>query len=247
MFDSLSDRLRKTLAGLTGRGRVTEADVDAAMREVRLALLEADVNFKVVKDFVARVRERALGAEILESLTAGQQVVKIVNEELTALLSAGDRTFRARRQPGRDRARRPPGLGQDDVGRQARQAHRQARSRSRCSWPRTRTGPAAADQLETLGKSLDIAVYRAPGRARPPWTSPGGGIEHAKRIGRDTVIIDTAGRLTIDDALMDEIRAVADATKPVETLLVVDAMTGQEAVTVAQGFAGAGPGHRASS
>ena len=94
MFDTLSDRLRKTLAGLTGRGRVTEADVDAAMREVRLALLEADVNFKVVKDFVARVRERAIGAEVLDSLTAGQQVVKIVNDELTELLSAGDRTFR---------------------------------------------------------------------------------------------------------------------------------------------------------
>jgi signal recognition particle subunit SRP54 len=94
MFDNLSDRLRKTLAGLTGRGRVTEADVDAAMREVRLALLEADVNFKVVKDFVARVRERAIGTEVLEGLNAGQQVVKIVHEELTALLSAGDRTFR---------------------------------------------------------------------------------------------------------------------------------------------------------
>ncbi len=93
MFDALSERLRRTLGSLTGRGRVTEADVDAAMREVRLALLEADVNFKVVKDFVARVRERAVGAEILESLTAGQQVVAIVNEELTALLSAGDRTF----------------------------------------------------------------------------------------------------------------------------------------------------------
>ncbi|HEY4752561.1 MAG TPA: signal recognition particle receptor subunit alpha, partial [Candidatus Limnocylindrales bacterium] len=99
MFDSLSDRLRKTLAGLTGRGRVTEADVDAAMREVRLALLEADVNFKVVKDFVARVRERAVGAEILDSLTAGQQVVKIVDEELTALLSVGDRTFRLAGNP----------------------------------------------------------------------------------------------------------------------------------------------------
>src|SRR5829696_4439053 len=99
MFDTLSDRLRKTLAGLTGRGRVSEADVDAAMREVRLALLEADVNFKVVKEFVARVRERALGAEILESLTAGQQVVKIVNEELTALLSSGDRTFRLTGSP----------------------------------------------------------------------------------------------------------------------------------------------------
>ena len=99
MFDSLSDRLRKTLSGLTGRGRVSEADLDAAMREVRLALLEADVNFKVVKDFIARVRERALGAEVLESLTAGQQVVKIVNDELTGLLSAGERTFKLSGNP----------------------------------------------------------------------------------------------------------------------------------------------------
>ena len=99
MFDNLSDRLRLTLAGLTGRGRVTEADVDTAMREVRLALLEADVNFKVVKDFIARVRERAVGAEILSSLTAGQQVVKIVHEELTELLSKGDRTFRLQGSP----------------------------------------------------------------------------------------------------------------------------------------------------
>src|SRR5204863_5252796 len=115
MFDTLSERLRKTLATLTGRGRVSEADVDAAMREVRLALLEADVNFKVVKDFVARVRERAVGAEVLESLTAGQQVVAIVNDELTRLLSAGDRTFHLRETPPwwrssacRARARPPP-------------------------------------------------------------------------------------------------------------------------------------------
>ena len=237
MFDSLSDRLRKTLAGLTGRGRVTEADVDAAMREVRLALLEADVNFKVVKDFVARVRERAIGAEVLESLTAGQQVVKIVHEELTALLSAGDRTFHLVGQPGRRRARRPPGLGQDDVRRQARQLIvKQGRQPLLVAADPYR--PAAADQLETLGKGLDIAVYRAP-VGTPTVDIARQGIEHAKRIGRDVVIIDTAGRLTIDEALMAEIRAVADATKPVETLLVVDAMTGQEAVTVAQGFADA--------
>ncbi|HKF84732.1 MAG TPA: signal recognition particle protein [Candidatus Limnocylindrales bacterium] len=237
MFDNLSDRLRKTLAGLTGRGRVTEADVDAAMREVRLALLEADVNFKVVKDFVARVRERAVGAEILESLTAGQQVVKIVHEELTALLSAGDRTFRLVGSPAVVALVGLQGSGKTtSAAKLAKYVVKQGRHPLLVAADPYR--PAAADQLETLGNSLNIAVYRAPA-GTPTVDIARQGIEHAKRIGRDVVIIDTAGRLTIDDALMDEIRAVSAATKPVETLLVVDAMTGQEAVTVAQGFAGA--------
>jgi signal recognition particle subunit SRP54 len=239
MFDTLSDRLRKTLAGLTGRGRVTEADLDAAMREVRLALLEADVNFKVVKDFVARVRERALGAEILESLTAGQQVVKIVNEELTALLSAGDRTFRVHGNPAVIALVGLQGSGKTtSAAKLAKHIVKLGRAPLLVAADPYR--PAAADQLETLGKSLNIAVYRAP-VGTPTVDIARQGVEHAKRIGRDTVIIDTAGRLTIDDALMAEIRAVADATRPVETLLVVDAMTGQEAVTVAQGFAAAVP------
>ena len=239
MFDSLSDRLRKTLAGLTGRGRVTEADVDAAMREVRLALLEADVNFKVVKEFVARVRERALGAEIIESLTAGQQVVKIVHEELTALLSAGDRTFRLVGNPAVVVLVGLQGSGKTtSAAKLARHIVKLGRQPLLVAADPYR--PAAADQLETLGKSLGIAVYRAPD-GTPTVDIARDGIVHAKRIGRDVVIIDTAGRLTIDDALMDEIRALAAATKPVETLLVVDAMTGQEAVTVAQGFAGAVP------
>jgi signal recognition particle subunit SRP54 len=239
MFDSLSDRLRKTLAGLTGRGRVTEADVDAAMREVRLALLEADVNFKVVKEFVARVRERALGAEILESLTAGQQVVKIVHEELTALLSAGDRTFRLVGNPAVITLVGLQGSGKTtSAAKLAKHIVKLGRAPLLVAADPYR--PAAADQLETLGKSLNIAVYRAP-VGTPTVDIARQGIEHAKRIGRDTVIIDTAGRLTIDDALMAEIREIADATRPVETLLVVDAMTGQEAVTVAQGFAGAVP------
>jgi signal recognition particle subunit SRP54 len=239
MFDSLSDRLRKTLAGLTGRGRVSEADVDAAMREVRLALLEADVNFKVVKDFVARVRERAIGAEVLESLTAGQQVVKIVNDELTALLSAGDRTFRLVGNPAVVALVGLQGSGKTtSAAKLARHVVKLGRQPLLVAADPYR--PAAADQLETLGKSLGIPVHRAPG-GTPTVDIALGGIEVAKRTGRDVVIIDTAGRLTIDDALMDEIRAVAAATKPVETLLVVDAMTGQEAVTVAQGFAGAVP------
>jgi signal recognition particle subunit SRP54 len=239
MFDSLSDRLRKTLSGLTGRGRVTEADVDAAMREVRLALLEADVNFKVVKDFVARVRERALGAEVLESLTAGQQVVKIVNDELTALLSAGDRNFKLVGNPAVVALVGLQGSGKTtSAAKLARHIVKLGRQPMLVAADPYR--PAAADQLETLGKSLGIPVYRA-SAGTPTVDIARGGIEAAKRTGRDVVIIDTAGRLTIDEALMDEIRAVSAATKPVETLLVVDAMTGQEAVTVAQGFAGAVP------
>jgi signal recognition particle subunit SRP54 len=239
MFDTLSDRLRKTLSGLTGRGRVSEADVDAAMREVRLALLEADVNFKVVKDFVARVRERALGAEVLESLTAGQQVVKIVNEELTALLSAGDRSFRLVGNPAVVALVGLQGSGKTtSAAKLAKHVAKLGRQPMLVAADPYR--PAAADQLETLGRSLGIPVHRAP-VGTPTVDIARGGIEAAKRTGRDVVIIDTAGRLTIDEALMDEIRAVSAATKPVETLLVVDAMTGQEAVTVAQGFAGAVP------
>jgi signal recognition particle subunit SRP54 len=237
MFDNLSDRLRKTLAGLTGGGRVSAADLDAAMREVRLALLEADVNFKVVRDFVARVRERALGAEILDSLTAGQQVVKIVNEELTALLSAGDRTFRLVGNPAVVALVGLQGSGKTtSAAKLAKHIAKQGRQPMLIAADPYR--PAAADQLETLGKGLGIPVFRAPA-GTPTVDIARGGIEHAKRTGRDVVIIDTAGRLTIDAALMDEIRAVSTAVKPVETLLVVDAMTGQEAVTVAQGFADA--------
>ena len=239
MFDTLSDRLRKTLGDLTGRGRVSEADVDAAMREVRLALLEADVNFKVVKDFVARVRERAIGADILDSLTAGQQVVKIVNEELTALLSAGDRTFRLAGSPSVVALVGLQGSGKTtSAAKLAKHVVKLGRQPMLVAADPYR--PAAADQLETLGRQLGIPVHRAP-VGTPTVDIARGGIEAAKRIGRDVVIIDTAGRLTIDDGLMDEIRGIDAAVQPVETLLVVDAMTGQEAVTVAQGFAGAVP------
>ena len=204
MFDSLSDRLRKTLSGLTGRGRVSEADLDAAMREVRLALLEADVNFKVVKDFIARVRERALGAEVLESLTAGQQVVKIVNEELTALLSAGDRTFRLVGNPAVVVLVGLQGSGKTtSAAKLAKHVAKLGRQPMLVAADPYR--PAAADQLETLGRSLGIPVHRAP-VGTPTVDIARGGIEAAKRTGRDVVIIDTAGRLTIDEALMDEIR-----------------------------------------
>jgi signal recognition particle subunit SRP54 len=239
MFDTLSERLRKTLGSLTGRGRISEADVDAAMREVRLALLEADVNFKVVKDFVGRVREKAIGSDVLSSLTAGQQVVKIVNDELVELLSAGDRTFHLSGNPAVVALVGLQGSGKTTTtAKLARHVVKLGRRPLLVAADPYR--PAAADQLETLGKNLDIPVFRpAPATSVPDIARQG--VEAAKRQVRDVVILDTAGRLTIDEALMAEIGAVDTAVKPVETLLVVDAMTGQEAVAVAQAFAGAVP------
>jgi len=239
MFDTLSERLRKTLGSLTGRGRISEADVDAAMREVRLALLEADVNFKVVKDFVARVRERAIGEDILESLSAGQQIVKIVNDELVALLSAGDRTFHLSGNPAVVAMVGLQGSGKTtSTAKLARHVVKLGRRPLLVAADPYR--PAAADQLETLGRSLDIPVFRAP-VGTPVVEIARLGVEAAKREVRDVVIIDTAGRLSVDEALMAEIAAVNDAVRPIETLLVVDAMTGQEAVAVAQAFAAAVP------
>ncbi|MBM4409287.1 MAG: signal recognition particle protein [Chloroflexi bacterium] len=239
MFDTLSERLRQTLGALTGRGRVSEADVDAAMREVRLALLEADVNFKVVRDFVARVRERAVGAEVLASLTAGQQVVKIVHEELISLLAAGDRTFHLSGSPAVIALVGLQGSGKTtSSAKLARHITKLGRRPLLVAADPYR--PAAADQLQTLGKSLDIPVFRAPA-GTPVVEIARQGMEAARRQTRDVVILDTAGRLTVDEALMAEIAAVASAVKPIETLLVVDAMTGQESVTVAQAFAAAVP------
>ena len=161
MFDTLSERLRKTLGNLTGRGRISEADVDVAMREIRLSLLEADVNFKVVKDFVARVRERAIGADILASLTAGQQVVGIVNEELVTLLSAGDRVFHLQGNPAVILVAGLQGSGKTTTAAKlARHVVKLGRRPILVAADPYR--PNAADQLETLGKSLDIPVFRAP-------------------------------------------------------------------------------------
>ncbi|HSG86511.1 MAG TPA: signal recognition particle protein [Candidatus Limnocylindrales bacterium] len=235
MFDALSDRLRATLGSLTGRGRVSAADVEAAMREIRLALLEADVNYKVVKDFTARVRERAVGAEVLESLTAGQQVVKIVHEELTGILSAGDRTFHLTGSPAVILLAGLQGSGKTTTAAKlARHVVRLGRRPLLVAADPYR--PAAADQLETLGRALDVPVHRADSGV-PVLGIVEGGIAAARRGARDVVIVDTAGRLTVDDVLMTEIADVARALEPAECLLVVDAMTGQEAVTVAEAFA----------
>jgi signal recognition particle subunit SRP54 len=239
LFDTLSDRLRRALGNLTGRGRVSEADVDAAAREIRLALLEADVNFKVVKDVVGRIREKAVGAEILASLSAGQQIVKIVHDELVDLLSAGDRTFRLHGNPAVIALVGLQGSGKTTTAAKlAKHIVKQGRRPLLVAADPYR--PAAADQLETLGKALDIPIHRAPAGTATVDIAKGA-LATAQRLTRDTLIIDTAGRLTIDDALMAEIAAVNAAVHPVETLLVVDAMTGQEAVGVAQAFAAAVP------
>jgi signal recognition particle subunit SRP54 len=234
MFDTLSERLRGTLATLTGRGRVSEADVDAAMREIRLSLLEADVNFKVVRDFIARVRERAIGADVLDSLTAGQQVVKIVNDELIALLSAGDRTFHLQGNPAVVALVGLQGSGKTTTAAKlARHIVKMGRRPILVAADPYR--PAAADQLQTLGRQLDLPVHRAPA-GTSVLEIVRTGVEAARRQTRDTVILDTAGRLSVDQELMAEIAAIEKAVHPVETLLVVDAMTGQEAVNVAQAF-----------
>jgi signal recognition particle subunit SRP54 len=234
MFDALSDRLRDALGKLTGRGRITEADVEVAMREVRLALLEADVNYRVVKDFVARVRERAIGAEILANINAGQMVVKIVNDELTAVLGAGDKTFRLTGSPAVVMLVGLQGSGKTtSAAKLARHIVRLGRQPMLVAADPYR--PAAVDQLRTLGKSLEIPVWSSPS-GTPVLDIARAGIAEARRTGRDVVILDTAGRLTVDEALMEEIRALGRAIQPAETLLVVDAMVGQESVTVAEAF-----------
>ncbi len=234
MFDALSDRLQTALAGLTGHGRISEDDVNVAMREVRLALLEADVNYKVVKDFVKRVKERAIGADVIENVNAGQMVVKIVHEELTAILGEGDRTFRYDGSPAVIAMVGLQGSGKTtSSAKLARWIVRQGRQPLLVAADIYR--PAAIDQLKTLGASLDIPVYSAAPDTRVVDIATGA-VAHAKQTGRDVVILDTAGRLQIDEALMAEIREVHEAVRPRETLLVVDAMVGQEAVSVAQAF-----------
>ena len=239
MFDDLSDRLRGVLGRLTGHGRISEADVDAAMREVRLALLEADVNFRVVKDFVARVRERAVGSEVLESLNAGQQVIKIVHEELTAVLGAGDRTFHLSGSPAVIMLVGLQGSGKTtSAAKLARHITKQGRRPLLVAADPYR--PAAADQLQTLGRQLDIPVHRAPNGTSVPDIARGA-LAAARTQARDVLILDTAGRTSIDEQMLDEIRQLSKQMHPSETLLVVDAMVGQESVSVAQAFVDVAP------
>lgn len=234
MFESLGSRLQTVFDNLQRRGKLTEADVDAAMREVRLALLEADVNYKVVKDFVARVRERAIGQEVMRSLTPGQQVVKIVHDELVTTLGEAGRLNLGAQSPAVIMLVGLQGAGKTTmVGKLGLHLRKQGRRPLLVAADVYR--PAAINQLETLGKQLDIPVY-SEGVAANPVDVCFNGVKQAERTGATTVILDTAGRLNIDEMMMDEIRAIKSRIKPIETLLVADAMTGQEAVRVATDF-----------
>ena len=236
MFDTLSDNLQATLGDLRGRGRLSEEDLSRAAREIRLALLEADVNFKVVKEFVANVKERAVGAEVTKSLTPGQQVVKIVHEELTALMGTGGSKLAF--------AGRPPTVvllaGLQGSGKTTAAAKLALLLRKEGKAPALIAAdlqrPAAIDQLEQLGKQIQIPVY-VQREKKDAVAVARYGLEQARAQGRDTVIVDTAGRLHVDEELMDELAALRAEVKPHNVLLVLDAMTGQDAVSVAEAFA----------
>ncbi len=235
MFELLSEKLAKVFRGLSGKGKVSEKDVDEAMREVRLALLEADVNFKVVKDFTARVRERAIGAEVLQSLSPAQQIIKIVNEELIATL-------------GKERsalipAAHPPTVvmmvGLQGGGKTTTAAKLALQLKHSGQRPllvaADNRRPAAIEQLIVLGKQLDIPVYSEDPSSKSKDICAHG-LERARELASTWVIVDTAGRLHIDEEMMAELAQVKEVLKPTEILLVVDAMTGQDAVRVAEEF-----------
>src|SRR5437588_74575 len=237
MFDSLAEKLQATLADVRGRGTLTEADVSAAMREIRLALLEADVNFKVVKSFTDAVKEKALGEEVIGRLNPGQQVVKIVSDQLTELMGGAGRDLSF--------SPRPPtivvmaglqGSGKTTatakLARHLREEHSASVAVAACDVYR----PAAVEQLVKVGAQAGAAVYEQ-GTERDPVEIAAWALERAKEEGKDVLIVDTSGRLHVDEQLMAELVRIRGAVKPNDVLLVVDAMTGQDAVNVAERFA----------
>jgi signal recognition particle subunit SRP54 len=234
MFESLQDKLQGIFRHLSGRGKLSEADVDAALREVRLALLEADVNFKVVKDFVGRVRERAVGVEVTQSLTPAQQVVKIVHEELIATLGEPARLNLSGPTPYAMMLVGLQGSGKTTTAAKMALFLRKSNHRPLLVAADTRR-PAAITQLQVLGRQLDIPVHAESSQVPPPQICANA-MKLARQGAYDVIIFDTAGRLHIDDALMDELAQVKAKTNPQEVLLVADAMTGQDAVRVAESF-----------
>jgi signal recognition particle subunit SRP54 len=235
MFESLSDKLQAVFGRLNSHGTISEKDLDDAMREVRLALLEADVNFKVVRQFIADVRERAAGAEILKSLTPTQQIVGIVNEELIALLG--------REQVPLNRSPQNPTIvmlvGLQGSGKTTHAAKIALHLRARGDRPLLVAAdvyrPAAVEQLQTLGRQLDIPVY-SEGTDSPPATICEHALAEARRIGATVMIVDTAGRLHVDQEMMDEVVGLRAQLQPAEVLFVADAMAGQDAVRAAEEF-----------
>jgi signal recognition particle subunit SRP54 len=235
-FEGLADRLQNTMQKIRGKGKVSEADVKEMMREVRLALLEADVNFKVVKDFVKKVSERSIGQEVMKSLTPGQQVIKVVKEELTELMGGEESKIAV--------ANRPPtvimmvglqGAGKTTTTGKLANLLRKKYNRKPMLVAADIYRPAAIKQLETLGKQLDMPVFSLGDQVSPVEIARQA-IAKAKEDHNDYVIIDTAGRLHIDEKLMDELKEIKELSNPNEIFLVVDAMTGQDAVNVAQSF-----------
>ena len=235
VFESLSEKLQNALAKLKGKGKLTEKDIDLAMREVRLALLEADVNFKVVKDFVKSVKERAIGAEVMQSLTPGQQVIKIVNEELTKLMGESEAKI--------EFASSPPTVilicGLQGAGKTTTCGKLALNLKKKNKRPLLVAcdvyRPAAIKQLEVVGQQVGVPVFTM-GNKIDPVNIAKASIEHGKKHGNDVIIIDTAGRLHIDEDMMGEIEEIYKEVNPNEVLLVLDAMTGQDAVNVASTF-----------
>ena len=233
MFDNLSSKFEAILGKVRGRGRLTEADVDEVLAEIRAALLDADVNVSVARNVVARIREQAVGAELSKALDPGQQIVKIVNQELTAIL--GGDTLKI------TYASKPPTVvlmaGLQGSGKTTSAAKLARWFKSQGRQPllvgADLQRPAAVEQLRTLGRQIDVPVFSEPG---DPVNTATRGLAEARRIGRDVLIVDTAGRLSIDADLMDEIRRISDAVEPNYTFLVIDAMTGQDAVNTAEAF-----------
>ena len=235
IFENLSDKLQNALSKLTSKGKLTEQDIDVAMREVKLALLEADVNFKVVKDFTKTVKARALGVEVMESLTPGQQVIKIVNEELTNLMGTSEAKI--------ELSSKPPTIimlcGLQGAGKTTHACklalHLKKLNKKPLLVACDVYRPAAIKQLEVVGGKVDVPVFSMGDKVSPVDISKAA-VEHAKKNGNDVVIIDTAGRLHIDEELMEELKNIKIEVQPTEILLVVDAMTGQDAVNVAKSF-----------
>ncbi len=235
MFESLSEKLDSVLSKLKGRGLLKEEDIDAAMKEIRMSLLEADVNFKVVKEFISEVKSRSLGSDVLESLTPGQQVVKIVNDELQQLLGGASEKIKL--------APNPPtvimmiglqGSGKTTTSAKLALYFKKAGRRpmlAACDLQR----PAAIEQLKTLGEQTGIPVFHSFDE-KDPVTLAGSAVKQAKLEANDILIIDTAGRLHIDEELMEQLRGIRDSVTPSETILVADAMTGQDAVNIAKEF-----------
>ncbi|MBR2452887.1 MAG: signal recognition particle protein [Clostridia bacterium] len=233
-FESLSDKLQSTFKKLRGKGKVSASDLKEAMREVKLALLEADVNFKVVKNFISSVSERASGAEVMESLTPAQQVIKIVNEELVALMGTEEKIKISSKPPTVIMMAGLQGAGKTTTAAKlGGLLKKQGKRPLLCACDVYR--PAAIKQLQVVGSQLELPVFTIEGNQNPVEIAEKA-LQHARLHSNDVLIVDTAGRLHVDEELMDELKNIKEKIDPTEILLVVDAMTGQDAVNVAEAF-----------